>query len=76
MNELEHQPHNPPTNFNKLENARQALQEGWDPKRFVGIEIQPDGTKWVVNGNHRLAVVREMGYDQIPARVLLDKRLK
>lgn len=72
MSELVHG--NPPDVARKLDEARRYLQGGWDPRRFVGIEIQADGTKLVNNGNHRLAVVIEMGYDQVPARVLMDKR--
>ena len=74
VNEIAHG--NPPEVASKIAKARNNLRDGWDPQRFVGIEIVEDGTKVAVNGNHRLSVAREMGYDEIPARVLLDKRPK
>lgn len=74
MNEITHG--NPPDVASKIAKARNYLRDGWDSQRFVGIEITEDGRKVAVNGNHRLSVVREMGYDEIPARILLDKRPK
>jgi hypothetical protein len=65
---------NPPDVAYKLDRARTFLKDGWDPERAVGLDILPDGTKVARQGNHRLAVTREMGYDEIPTRVLRDQR--
>ncbi|MCP4361386.1 MAG: hypothetical protein GY796_25530 [Chloroflexi bacterium] len=75
VNQLEHPPWNPPTGQAKLEGARENLANGFDPNHALGVIIEPDGRMIVAEGNHRLFVASvEMGYDEIPIRILLDKR--
>ena len=44
----------------------------YDPKKAISLWIQKDGTIKVVGGHHRLALVKELNYDFIPARIILD----
>jgi hypothetical protein len=58
-----------PLDESKLSKVRNLLSEGYDPQHPITVSRKPNGRYIVWAGHHRLTVVKELGYDGIPATV-------
>jgi hypothetical protein len=71
VNQIQH--YHPPDVPYKQERVANFLEKGYDPTQPIPIMIEADGTWVAVGGNHRLARVKELGYDEVPVRIIYDK---
>jgi DNA modification methylase len=55
-----------------LEKLKERIKEGYNPARPLSV-IKTDGGFLVADGNHRLSVVKELGVDEVPCLVYVDK---
>jgi hypothetical protein len=70
IDEIDHPPWNPPWSQDKYQNAKDNItHEGYDPQKPIVVVKERSGRYTTMEGNHRFAVVKDLGYDGIPARV-------
>ncbi|NTW03545.1 MAG: ParB N-terminal domain-containing protein, partial [Oscillochloris sp.] len=71
VHEVAHPPWNPPDQAKKLREVwEHIVNEGFDPNHPIVVYRDANGNLEAYQGNHRLEIVRALGYDEIPARVL------
>jgi len=60
---------------NVLERLRERIKRGFNPARPLSV-VEEDGKKIVVDGNHRLKVLRELGIKEVPCLVYDEKEIQ
>jgi len=60
---------------NVLERLRERIRRGFNPARPLSV-VEEDGKKIVVDGNHRLKVLRELGIKEVPCLVYDEKEIQ